>query len=110
MNTTKPVRHVGVRTASEVDNGNAPTQTLVGLQKAEFFAARFGDAYGRAHNVLVMRVGDEWYMPPNSEEYAASLKPVSEWLSKQMKVRAGSPPAEESLKDLPKEDQVEVLP
>ncbi len=82
----------------------APPQTLQAVAPVEFHAVMFGDAQGQQVKCLVLRVGDQWYMPPDSANYANELRPLAPWLDKQLTARVGS-----KVEELPKKDAVDVL-
>lgn len=96
------IRTKGVQGNKAVES--APAQTLLAAVPGQFYAVMFGDKDGNAVRCLVLRVGDQWYMPPGSTEYAGALRPLAPWLEKQLVAQAGSSGP------LPSQDSVDVLP
>ena len=96
------VKNGVMRTGGE--RTTAPAKKVTGFAKCEMYAIQFGDENGQAHQVVVMRAGNEWYMPPNAEQWAQSLKPLAPWLVKEL---AGQ--LEAAAQAAPKEDTVDVL-
>lgn len=60
-------------------NEGAPN-TVVSVAKAEFVVVEYFDGEGRRTRDALMKVGDEYYSPPNSQAWAESLKSVRPWL------------------------------
>ena len=80
----------------------APPKKLTHVQKAEMFAIRYGDDNGTAHMLTVVKIGDQWYMPPNAEVWSTQLRPLAPWLIKQLSEKVEPEAA-------PKKDSVDVL-
>lgn len=96
------VRNQGVlRTGGERDE--APAKKVTNISRAEMFAVRFGDEQGHAHTVVVMKAGNQWYMPPNAEEWSRALKPLAPWLAKDLEQQLAHPDT------TPPTDTVDVL-
>jgi hypothetical protein len=77
------LRQVGVlKSGGEVDQ--AAPKTMTHVAKAEMYAVRFGDEKGQAHTVMLVKAGDQWYMPPNAEQWSKDLKPIAPWLADQL--------------------------
>ena len=54
--------------------------TVLSVAKAEFVVVEYFDGEGRRTRDTLMKVGDEYYSPPNSQAWAESLKSVRPWL------------------------------
>ena len=70
------------------------------------FGVQYVDDAGIEHNTVVMRIGGKWYMPPNGEAWAQTLRPLTRdtWLAKQLGeawLTRSSP--------VPKADAVDIL-
>lgn len=75
--------------------------------EAKSYAIEYTDDEGTKHVTIVMRIGGQWYLPPNGENYAATLRPIrsDNWLGKALTERLldSTPTA------LPKADAVDVV-
>ena len=62
----------------------ATPRTIPNFIEADTFAVQYVDDDGRLHTTLVHRVGGVWQLPPNGENYAATLRPLGRdsWLAK----------------------------
>lgn len=67
-NNDKP----GVGVAGEVERG--PANSFGVASPLLQFVVKYFDADGRAHDVVGMRVGEEWLIAPNSEEWLKGCK------------------------------------
>jgi hypothetical protein len=76
-------RHVGVKIPDgQLREGEkGPAKTVSHAVKCEFVATQFFDDYGTPHREVLIKVGNAWYKAPNSEQWAAALKPLLPWLS-----------------------------
>lgn len=55
-----------------------PPNTISHANVVEQVALQWYDENGTAHPDVWLRIGGQYYIPPNSEEWAAALKPVKE--------------------------------
>jgi hypothetical protein len=85
-------------------NESATPKKITHFAKVETFAVRYGDDGGTAHTVLLLKAGEQWYMPPNAEPYAQALKPIAPWLAKQLTEHLASMNA-----PAPKPDTLDVM-
>lgn len=77
--------HPGARGVTTPINQGRPANeglpnTVVSAMKCEFVAVEYFDHQGRKVNDVLMKAGDEFYMPPGSTVWAESLKSVKPWL------------------------------
>lgn len=63
---------------SPANEGTA--NTVISAAPVEFVAVEYYDGEGRRRRDVLMKLGDEYYTPPNSQEWAGSLKSVRPWL------------------------------
>lgn len=98
-------RQIGVRTPDNYSTEQLPTRTLVHCIPLQMYGIAYGDDSGKAHISIAMKMGDEWYMPPNAEEWAGKVKPLASWLGKQCEAKSIA------TKDVsvPKSDTVDVM-
>lgn len=54
--------------------------TVISAMKAEFVVVEYFDTEGRRQQDVLLKAGDEYYTPPNSQVWAQSLKTVRPWL------------------------------
>jgi hypothetical protein len=54
---------------------------LLSVLDCEMIAIMYSDQTGRVHKTVVLRAGDEYYMPPGSEQWTNGVKPLHKWLS-----------------------------
>lgn len=83
--TAQNVRTQGVRGNSPVAPKELPKvarNTLVAAAPVEWLALRYGDADGNQHDTLALRVGGQFYLPPEreTEAWVASFGPPKQWL------------------------------
>lgn len=55
---------------------------LAVLPPAEMVPVRYADEHGKVRQVVVLKAGGEYYMPPNAEQWAAQLRPLRDWMKK----------------------------
>ena len=99
-------RNIGVRNSTTMSTEQAPSDTLVKLDKVETYIAYYGDASGRAHISTFLRIDGKWFESANGEMWANSLKPLTRAFQKQADDRAAS--LEPLGNDVPK-DTVDVM-
>lgn len=75
-------RQIGVTLpADQVSGGGkAPVQQVTHMVSGQMHAIRYGDEFGKEHHVVLFKVGNQWYFPPNAETWASQLKPCAKWL------------------------------
>jgi hypothetical protein len=56
--------------------------TVINVDKCEFVSVWYGDAAGRRINEVLLKVGDDYYAPPNALEWTQSVRQVAGWLAK----------------------------
>lgn len=104
----------GVRPAGVVSttrpNEAAPTRKLTHCAPAQMYAIEYGDDDGKKHTTVAMCIGGVWYLPPNGEDWARSLRPVPKdsWLEKQLGQARSEDQAAVGTK-VPSTDVVDVL-
>lgn len=88
--------------------GQGAPRSLSGFMEAKTYAVEYVDDNGDKHITLAMLVGGQWYLPPNGENYAATLRPINKdtWLAKQLDERLLSQGA---APNAPKTDAVDVI-
>lgn len=97
------LKQVGVLTNNPgAPSESAPPKKMTHVAEAKMYVVRYGDEQGVAHAVTVIRAGDQWYLPENSEQWSKNLRPIAPWLAKQL-VDAVAPTT------APKPDTVDVL-
>ena len=97
-------RQVGVRLhEGPVQTGRGTPRTLTNAVPCEMVACEYCDDAGKKHVAVVVKVGAKHYMPPNSEQWAAALRPVSEWLQEAIDREISSKDA-----PIPSEDAVDM--
>jgi len=97
------MRQVGVLPSGGAKDSGEP-KSLTHVVKAEMFGIRYADEQGQAHTVTVIQIGDQWYMPPNAEQWSKALKPLAPWLGE--KLTAAAAAAKDTT---PREDTINVL-
>lgn len=97
-------RVVGVRIPDGQNAQAAPARTVLNAVECSMVAVEYGDEYGRSRSVVLLKVGDQLYFPPNAEAWTEALKPVNQWLLDGAKAKL----AERSV-TVPIEDSVDVI-
>jgi len=97
------LKQVGVLTTAGQVAEKAPAKKMTHVAEAKMYAVRYGDEKGDAHTVMLVKAGNQWYMPPNAEQWSQQLRPVAKWLEEQL---ADAVKAETAA---PKSDTVDVL-
>lgn len=75
---------------SSLSTGTGTPKTVFHVVEAKSFAVEYTDDAGTKHATVAMLIGETWYLPPNGENYAATLRPAAPWLVEQLNARAGS--------------------
>ena len=91
----------------QLSTGQGAPRTVTNFVEARTFAVEYVDDAGNKHVTLAMRIGGRWHLPPNGENYAATLRPLANdsWLAKAFESRLGDAvPA-----TVPAEDVVDVI-
>jgi hypothetical protein len=105
LNDGNNVRRVGIPDGQTAQRGDG-IKTLNHFEPVQTFAVQFADDEGQLRNTVVMRIGGQWYLPPNGEAWSRALQPLKEgtWLERQLTESF-------SLKatPLPKSDAVDIL-
>jgi len=108
-------RSVGVGIpAGQLSPGQGPPRTLMNFAEMKTFAIEYVDDNGNRHIQLAMyRVVDgKWYLPPNGENFAATLKSLGDnsWLAKKLNERIAETAAQNTdHAAIPTEDAAKVL-
>lgn len=104
-------RQVGVMAPSARPD-DAPTQRLTNFQLCTFAAVEYGDAQGQKHVGVLMHMGGQWYMPPNAETWAQSVRPVAPWLAAQLdeQIARKDESKDAASAPVPATDPVDVFP
>lgn len=93
--------------ASQLRQQAGAPRTVTGFAEAKTYGIEYTDDDGTKHTTVVMNIGGQWYMPPNGENYAATLRPIKAdtWLGKALEDgRLNS-----NTSSLPKEDAVDIV-
>ena len=92
---------------SQLSPGTGVPQTLTGFAEAKSYGVEYVDEAGNKHVTVLMRIGDQWYLPPNGENYASTLRQLNKdtWLAKLLTDRFNN----SITASLPKEDAVDIL-
>ena len=83
-------RQAGVLTQRPDQNITGNPKTLVHFAPAEMVAVQYIDENGTARATVVLKVGNAWYMPPNSEQWSSNLRPLAGWLEKQCEAQVSA--------------------
>jgi len=75
-------RGVVTPTYQGMPRNEVASQTVISVEKCEFVSVWYGDSAGRRINEVLMKVGDDYYAPPNSLEWAQGVRQVATWLAK----------------------------
>lgn len=104
-------RQVGV-VAPSARPDDAPSQKLLNFQPCFFAAVEYGDAQGQKHTNVLLHMGGQWYMPPNGETWAQSLRPVADWLTRQLNQEFSKVETKgvDAAASVPATDAVDVFP
>jgi hypothetical protein len=70
-------RGVGIPEGQRTGSERAAPGTVVNFVEAETFAVQYANADGIIVTTLVHRMGGQWHLAPNGENYAATLKPLN---------------------------------
>jgi hypothetical protein len=114
MNDTS-IRPQGVmKPQDQLSPGMGTPRTITHCVEMHTFAVQYVTDDGKQHIGIAQRVGGIWYLPPNGENYAASLRPLKKdtWLSQLLeeKFRTVNPAAAAAtMAAIPKEDAVDPL-
>ncbi len=107
----KGLRPQGVLvTAGQRETTKGTPLSVTGCAVGEMVLIEYFDAQGMGHNVVVMRFGNKFFMPPNAESWTRDCKPLSPWLQKALEdkfqaIETQSKP----MPDLP-ESKVDIMP
>lgn len=80
---------------------------IINLAPAVLYAVEYTNGHGVHIKEFWYKVGDQFYMPPNAEQFASQLKPVKKMYADQVRTRLLSQSA--ATTDLPKEDDVDIV-
>jgi hypothetical protein len=89
MNETS-LRPQGVMTPpDQLSPGTGTPRTIVRCVEMHTFAVDYVTDDGKRHVAIAQRVGGIWHLPPNGENYAATLRPLKKetWLSQLLEER-----------------------
>lgn len=67
---------VGVSFGQRTEGKTAPPGTVVNLMEVQTFGIQYADNEGRVLTTMVHRMAGVWYLAPNGENYAATLRPL----------------------------------
>ena len=81
-----------------------PENTVKNAMEVTFVAVEYWDEYGRQHQDVLLRMGNDYYKPPNSEDWARALRGTASWLSKGIAAKLSAPASR-----VPVDDSVSVL-
>jgi hypothetical protein len=107
-------RPAGVLIPENISTEQAPQQKIVNFSWCQFAAIEYGDAEGRKHTTILMKLGGQWYFSPNGEAWATAQRPATEWMLKALKEQEALHPAPASSfvpvpDGIPTKDDVDVL-
>lgn len=109
MSTAAAARPTGVVVPQSQlrQSSTAAPRTVTGFAEAKTFGIEYTDDDGEKHTTVAMCIGGQWYMPPNGENYAATLRPIKSdtWLGKALEEGRLNTNAT----SLPKQDSVDVI-
>lgn len=96
---------VGIPEGQRTERGG-DVKRLRHMLPAQMFAVQFVDDEGAVHDTVAMRIGGDWYLPPNGETWSASLRRLKgdTWLAQQLGDALLTQTA-----PLPKNDAVDIL-
>lgn len=94
----------------QLSGGKGPPQTLTGFVEMKSYGIEYVDADGNKHTTVAQYGGGRWYLPPNGENYAATLRPLNgdTWLTQLLEEKRLSEGGT-AAGDLPKQDNVDVV-
>jgi hypothetical protein len=88
------------------DLPNGPPNTVAFVAPCQMMAVQYYDETGKGHRDVLLKAGDVWYKPPQSEEWAAALRNLADWLIAGINQKI----AEYEAKDvIPAQDAVDVV-
>jgi len=96
----------GVGQAPTPADGRGSPRTVANVVPMEQYAVQYFDENGTPRVNVLVKVGDQFYFPPNGIDWAASLKPAAEWVKKGVLAKIGNG---QSVDPLPKSDAVDVM-
>jgi hypothetical protein len=96
-------RGVRATTRREMAPANVPNNSLLHLVPMEQFAIQYVDGGGDLRTGVVVKVGNAYYVPENSEQWTNGLKPAADWLRDIVKARL------ESKEAVPSSDGVDLM-
>ena len=106
-NSPLKARMQGVRTARDGTGASASgtPKTVNHVIKGECVFVGFNNEQGRASVALFFKVGDQFYAPKDTEQWCASLFPMTDWLAAAVaeKFKEAQPVT------VPRDDTVDVL-
>ncbi len=99
-------RMQGVRVARDgTAASSGKPQTVTTVIKGEIVFVGYNDTRGEARSALFFKVGDQYYAPKDTEQWCASLRPMTDWIAAGVleKLKEERPVA------IPRTDSVDVL-
>jgi hypothetical protein len=104
-NTSMRTAGVGIPASQRTERGNT-INTLEAFEPTQTFAVQYTDDTGTQHRTVVMRIGSQWYLPPNGEAWAAAILPLKDGtpIARQLNEAFAS-----RMAPLPKADAVDIL-
>ncbi len=101
-----PGKQVGVTVPdSQLAPERGPERTVLHAVVGEMVAVQYSDEQGRVRSAVLFKAGDRYYMPPNAEQWAGSLRECSDWLTRGVEAKVVSQKSSEA----PKQDSVDVI-
>jgi hypothetical protein len=79
MTTTTASRSVGVRAPDNQSTEQAPQQTVTRITELRTFLVEYGDERGIKHTTAVAFNGQDFFMPPNAEEWVRTSRSCAKW-------------------------------
>ena len=105
-------RPVGVMMPqNQISAGRGGPRTLSGFAEAKSYGIEYTDDDGNKHTTIGMYIGGQWYLPPNGENYASTLRPLKSdtWLAKSLEERRESDGGSVAGGGVPGQDNVDVV-
>lgn len=108
MQSPSNPRAAGVQhAATDIQSNFTNPKTVVNVHEMKTYAVKYGDDDGKIHTTVVSRLGDDFYLAPNGEEWTAKLRKAAPWLIEQILASVGK--ASDKTESFPSADVVDVV-
>lgn len=101
----KSLRPSGVKVASDGGSDLGKPNTIVQVDEAKFYVVHLFDERGRPSQLIAMEVDGVLYTPPNTIEWARSLRQATKWVADGIMQKL----ALLRKVDVPQNDDVEIM-